>query len=540
MTGTQPVYHKIRSMLSGQQALAFLLPVIFFFLILSPLLGLGMDLLLALYQGTIDLSSSLLLSSRRLGLLVASIGFAAAVAASGIVTGILLVSALWKTSRNLLFSVLFALLAIAAIPPYIHALTWSALAGYLAGFLPGVPVSGWGISYWVEFMALLPIATLLVWVAFASVDPALVEAGRVFRTDMVVFTRILLPLSAPALGAAFGLLFLLCCSDYSIPSLFGADVYSLDIFAQFSMSASAAQAFLYAIPLMLVTIVVMLACLSGIRNLAQTPDWLSARFNVPPRFPRPFVLLQYLTFGMIAIQVLILFSGLVIATGSYNTFIHSVSIARTELVYSLIIAVAVILISLPLALAAALELKKPGLRGAAAWTLVLLPLAIPGSLAGIGMATFWNAAGASGGYPGLFLPVLVGIARFAPVAAIILFVQLRFIDPILFDAADVFSFSIMRNWTEIRLPLLAPGLFVAAGILVCLTLGELGGTLVVAPPGHATLTMRIYNYLHYGASGEVAGLCLMITILTLIVSIGTITAVVFLYKNAGHNRKRGV
>jgi iron(III) transport system permease protein len=238
--------------------------------------------------------------------------------------------------------------------------------------------------------------------------------------------------------------------------------------------------------------------------------------------------------------VLILFSGLVIATGSYNTFIHSVSIARTELVYSLIIAVAVILISLPLALAAAFELKKPGLRGSAAWALVLLPLAVPGSLAGIGMATFWNAAGASGGYPGLFLPVLVGIARFAPVTAIILFVQLRFIDPILFDAADVFSFSIMRNWTEIRLPLLAPGLFVAAGILVCLTLGELGGTLVVAPPGHATLTMRIYNYLHYGASGEVAGLCLMITILTLVVSIVTITAVVFLYKNAGHNRKRGV
>ncbi len=540
MTGTQPVYHKIRSMLSGQQALAFLLPVIFFFLILSPLLGLGMDLLLALYQGTIDLSSSLLLSSRRLGLLVASIGFAAAVAASGIVTGILLVSALWKTSRNLLFSVLFALLAIAAIPPYIHALTWSALAGYLAGFLPGVPVSGWGISYWVEFMALLPIATLLVWVAFASVDPALVEAGRVFRTDMVVFTRILLPLSAPALGAAFGLLFLLCCSDYSIPSLFGADVYSLDIFAQFSMSASAAQAFLYAIPLMLVTIVVMLACLSGIRNLAQTPDWLSARFNVPPRFPRPFVLLQYLTFGMIAIQVLILFSGLVIATGSYNTFIHSVSIAQDRT-----------------------GLQPDNCRCSHTY--------FPAT--GTGRSPRTEKAGPSGSncldprppsacdtwFPGWYrngyilecsrcfrrlsgsFPASIGWNRTVCSCCRHHFIcSLRFIDPILFDAADVFSFSIMRNWTEIRLPLLTPGLFVAAGILVCLTLGELGGTLVVAPPGHATLTMRIYNYLHYGASGEVAGLCLMITILTLIVSIGTITAVVFLYKNAGHNRKRGV
>ena len=136
-------------------------------------------------------------------------------------------------------------------------------------------------------MALLPVATLLVWIAFASVDPALVEAGRVVRPDIDIFARILLPLSAPALGAAFGLLFLLCCSDYSIPSLFGADVYALDIFAQFSMSASPGQAFLYALPLMFITIFVIISCRSGIRTLAQTPDWLSARLVRLRGFPAP-------------------------------------------------------------------------------------------------------------------------------------------------------------------------------------------------------------------------------------------------------------
>ncbi len=144
--------------------------------------------------------------------------------------------------------------------------------------------------------------------------------------------------------------------------------------------------------------------------------------------------------------------------------------AQGELVYSLMIAIGVIIASLPMALAAAYELKKPGLRGVAAWTLVLLPLAIPASLTGIGMVTFWNAVGPGILYPGIFLPVLVGIARFAPIAAIILFVQLRFIDPILFDAADVFSQGLIMNWGGIRLPLLAPGLVVAAGILASLSL----------------------------------------------------------------------
>jgi iron(III) transport system permease protein len=506
---------------------------VFFLLITCPLIGLGVDLLYAALKGNLDLSTPFLLSSRRLGLLAASIGLAAAVAFSGIVTGVLLVSLLWRASRKILVVVLLAMLAFAAIPPYIHALTWSSLLGYVTGFLPGVPVTGWGISYWVEFMALLPLATLLSWIAFASVDFHLVEAGRVFRPDMETFFKILLPLSAPALGAAFGFLFLICCSDYSVPSLFGADVYALDIFAQFSATGSSALASLYALPLMVVTIIVMIACRSGIRTLAQTPDWLSARFGTAPRFPRFFVGLQAIACGIIALQILILFSGLILTTGTLSTFTRSVAMAHGELTYSLLIAAGVILISLPLALAAAYELRQPGLRGAVAWILVLLPLAIPASLTGIGMILFWNTPGLSMLYPGLLMPILVSVARFAPFAAIILFVQLRFIDPILFDAAAVFSRSRLETWLQIRFPLYAPGLLVAAGILAALTLAELGATLVVAPPGHGTLTMRIYNYLHYGAAGEVAGLCLLITILTLMAGACTIATLYWLYRGPG-------
>jgi iron(III) transport system permease protein len=244
-------------------------------------------------------------------------------------------------------------------------------------------------------------------------------------------------------------------------------------------------------------------------------------------------LLQAIACGIIALQILVLFSGLILTTGTVSTFIRSVSVAQGELTYSLLIAAGVILISLPLALTAALELKQPGLRGTVAWTLVLLPLAIPASLTGIGMIMFWNAPVPAMLYPGLLMPVLVSVARFAPLAAIILFVQMRFIDPILFDAAAIFSRNLLATWVQIRLPLYAPGLLVAAGILAALTLAELGATLVVAPPGHGTLTMRIYNYLHYGAAGEVAGLCLMITIFTLIAGACTIAALYWLYRGPG-------
>jgi iron(III) transport system permease protein len=287
------------------------------------------------------------------------------------------------------------------------------------------------------------------------------------------------------------------------------------------------------LPLLLVTLIVMVACRSGIRTLAQTPTWFSARFGNPPSFPGWFRALQTGAVVILLVQILVLFSGLIVAAGSPDAFVTSVLLAQNELVYSLLTAVLVIVISLPLALAAAQELKRPGIRGTAAWIIILVPLAVPAPLIGIGMITLGNFPVLSAVYPALIMPALVSVVKFAPFAAIVLFIQMRLIDPLLLDAAAVFARSRSGAWTRILIPLFAPGLVVSAGILAALTLAELGATLIVAPPGHATITMRIYNYLHYGASSDVAGLCLMVTILTLVASIGTILTLWLLSRGHG-------
>lgn len=495
---------------------------LFFFLLLCPVIGLSIDLVSALLAGSADVSVAFLLSSRRTWLLIASTGLAAAVAGSGLLIGILFNAALFRLQKRYLSIILLLLLALAGIPLYINALTWSEAIQAARTLLPGLPAAGWLVSFWAELMALLPLSVFLTWVAFASVDIRLVDAGRLVRSDIAVLQKIILPLAAPALGAAFAFVFLICCTDYSVPSLFGADVFALDIFAQFSASNSPAQAFLYALPLLIVTLAVMIACRSGIRTLAQTPNWFSARFGNPPAFPVWFSVLQAAAILLLTLQILVLFLGLILAAGSPEAFFTSVAMARDELAYSLLTAVLVIIISLPLALAAAHELLRPGFRGAAAWIIVLIPLAVPAPLIGIGMITIGNIPVLSALYPAKIMPAIVSVIRFAPFAAIVLFIQMRFIDPLLFDAAAVFARNRTDAWARIHLPLLAPGLVVSAGILAAMTLAELGATLIVSPPGHATITMRIYNYLHYGSSSDVAGLCLMVTVLTLVVCTGTI------------------
>lgn len=93
---------------------------------------------------------------------------------------------------------------------------------------------------------------------------------------------------------------------------------------------------------------------------------------------------------------------------------------------------------------------------------------------------------------------------------------MRRIDRRLLDAAEVLQASRLQGFFQVRLPILAPGLVAAFGLVASFTSGELAATLIVAPPGQGTVAMRVYNYLHYGASDAVAGLCLVLVLLTLV------------------------
>src|SRR5665647_1660645 len=102
----RPFFQHIRSSLTGENVVYMLVLGIFLSLVLSPFIGLSLDFVHAFMEGSLDLVSHLILSSRRGGLLVSSVGFAAAVAGAGVLIGILIVSALWGVSKKALSIVL--------------------------------------------------------------------------------------------------------------------------------------------------------------------------------------------------------------------------------------------------------------------------------------------------------------------------------------------------------------------------------------------------------------------------------------------------
>jgi iron(III) transport system permease protein len=214
---------------------------------------------------------------------------------------------------------------------------------------------------------------------------------------------------------------------------------------------------------------------------------------------------------VVLVQTGVVLLALMRALAAPGDLAAALSSSWRELLFSVALAVAAAGLSLLLSLPVARLLAK---GSAGLWAAVLLPVALPAPLVGAGLVSLWNRPQTGQLYTSALMPLLAALARFLPLAAMVMAAFLRRADPLLTDAARVFGRNRLRALVRAWMPLFAPALLASAGIVFALTLGEIGATLVVAPPGRATLSMKIYNYLHYGASGMVASLCLLSTAVT--------------------------
>ena len=514
--------HSRRRIIEGSgHALGVAAYIIIVFLPLAVLAGRA-----AVWLGTTGGAGADLISLRRLELLGRSTGQALAVAAGATLLGTLAALFLWGwQGRGWPGPARWLIFLLAPLPPYIHALAWMALASAVGATGRGVVMSAW-----VQVMAFLPLSTALALVGLESVESRLVEAARLARPDLHALRAVALPLAAPAILTGSGLCFLLSLTDYSVPSLFQVNTYSLEIFSEYSASSLPERAFVLAMPLLLLTGLATLLLVGGLRQTAESsaaarPAGQASRGGAAFQWPGWLTVLIGAALAAWLAQMGAPLGVLLSQTGSWASFTSSVLEARSEIGFTLLTAAAAGLLCLPMGLALSGELSRKGLRGRVGWLLVLAPLAVPAPLVGIGLIAVWNRDLPVAIYGSAWMPVLAMLARFSALAALLALAQARRTDARLFEAAELFQPGLLKTWLRVRLPLLAPGLLAAAGVVFVLSAGELGATLIVAPPGQATLTMRIYNYLHYGASNTVAGLCLLMALASL--AMGAAAALLF-------------
>lgn len=496
--------------------------------VLSPLAALATQAAVAVVRGGGEWAALAFPAGRRAVLLAQSAALALAVAVTGMLLGALAGVALWRLPPRRRAMARWVVWVAAFVPPYVHSLAWSAVADRLQRLLvvlgfPRLPMRGWGLAWWVQVMALAPLAVGLALAGLQSLDRDAIDAARPLRSDTAVLLHVAFPMAAPLVAAGGALLFLLTLTDYAVPSLFQVGVYAMELLTEFSAHHEPARALLLALPLMALAALVAVVGQRALPLLPQRPGAAGEAWGVPPRWPRWLVGLQAAAGALLIAQVAVPVVALVALALVEPGLAGTLGAAGGEIAYSLGVAAAAALASRPIALAVGPMLAggAAGRRAGWLWLLAALPVAVPAPLVGVGLIALWNRPGLEVLYDSSAMPVLAAVARFAPLAVAVVAAQWRRVDPAFLDVARVHQARAWQTGLQVALPLLAPGCLAGMGIVFVLTLGELGATLLVAPPGRSTLTLRIYNYLHYGASGDVAGLCLVVLALALLVGAGT-------------------
>jgi iron(III) transport system permease protein len=345
--------------------------------------------------------------------------------------------------------------------------------------------------------------------AMRRIDGRLEEAALMIAPPAHVLWRITLPLAGPSVLAAALLIFVLAVSEFGVPGLLRVRVYTTEVFTAFAALYDFTRAMFVAAPLL-----VLCAAIAGAAVMLAGDPLVTTRRRTEAHAP------LFEAWRRRAGGLIILVIGLAVATplailwreasgaASWRIIFAGSGAAITKsLVLSACGATVVVGIAVWLGYARARASRRLGQLADVA--LVVL-FAVPSTIVGVGLIGVWNRSGPLGvpyGTDGMFL--LTHVSRFVPVAALVLAAVVRYVPVSHEEAAAMSGAGWLRTVATIIIPQIRLGLAVAWVVVFVLAFGELGASILVAPPGESTLPIRIYTIIANTPPSHVATLALL-------------------------------
>jgi iron(III) transport system permease protein len=440
-----------------------------------------------------------------------------------------------RTGANIIVVLLF-------LPLYLQTGAWQ--AGFArdgwyshGGGAPGISgspwLSGWNAAVWVDTLAAIPWVVLFANLGLRIVEPALEEQALLDGTPWQVFRRVTLPLCWPALGLAAVWVGIYTAGDMTVTSIFIVRTYAEEVYNQMALHDESAGAVMALLPGILGTLALLGIGMFCCVRLASTQRPVNLKpsrvFALGPwRWPLALGMLTVMLFlagvplanllykaGVLVVQT---DEGLV-RTWSAGKCLRMILLApwqcRRECTWSLVIgslaATAAVAVAIPLAWLA---------RNSRWWTtlaigVALVCLVMPGPFLALAIIDLLNRPE----WPWLvelydysiLAPWLALTVRAMGPAVLVVWHAVRTIPQPLLDSAATDGCGWLGQLGRIVLPQRLPALAVAWLIGLALALGDLTASILVVPPMVETLSIHIFNYIHYGVEDQVAGLCLALT-----------------------------
>lgn len=418
------------------------------------------------------------------------------------------------------------------VPYYIYALSWMYLIRVLSFIRPGIlkySAQGFGACLFVETMTYLPITTLLILSALEMCNRQSEEMAMVYQKSSKVLWKNILPEILPYIVAAFAAVFILSVTDFSVPSMFQYNTYVLDLYSAYGRTGSSANAYAMSFPLLILLLLPLAFVQQAIRKMnkpqrsesfvkCKYPVWLQGIMNV--------------SFGLLVCQVLLPVITFTITSDGMQNIWKSFDMIYEQAGVTLIIASLAALIAVLCVIPAAVFLAN--CENGLIWMIMLGSMAIPGSLQAMGLLNAVNGSWAHWLSTSLLMPALGCAIHYMPIALIILVSTMKRIDRKSIELAVLYEQNRYEK-TLLELGMLLPGILSSFLLVFFLSFGEEGIMLVLMPPGAETVSVKIYNYLHYGASEYVSGFCLWVTLFLFLLEV--IPVCVIRKRYGGHHAK---
>jgi len=339
-------------------------------------------------------------------------------------------------------------------------------------------------------------------------------ARRVFRLPRATaFVHLALRPATRATAAAWLLVLLFAMNDHIIPGMFLISTYGTQVLIQYAALLDTSGAAALAAPMAAVGAAAVAVALWAGGRAWTGLDRPAAAQRPPSRLPTR-VLGAAASVAVLAVALAVPVAVLAHRAGSWRALGEALAAARDQAWQTVLVSSAAGGLCTVVAAALAARWVQAARRGTrTAAPLVLLNLTVPPSLLAIGMIHL-SQTPAGAVLRDTSWPLVLGyVARFLPVATLMLYALWRRepVEPV--AAARVHGVSTWGTLRHVLWPRHRPTLLAAGLLAALLAATELEMSVLLVPPGASTLGVRLYTLIHTAPEPVTSALALDILLL---------------------------
>jgi len=426
------------------------------------------------------------------------------------------------------------------LPTFIGAEAWLLLAGRNGLFfnlfqkvgieLPSI--YGWKGIVLVFTLQFFPYVFLMVSAALHSIDRTLEEAATNLGAGRLrVFLTVTVPTVTPAILAGALIVFYLSIENFGVPILIGEDfrVLSVQAYNEFISEMGGNPSMAGALSTVLLAVTMGLTILqkywverkSYAMSAVQRPEVLRARpvaTLLMWLFCAGIVFAALFPFAVVMVSSVTKTSGPVMYYGQFSleNFVKAFTIAPRPIVNSFFLATVSTLVGIVFGLLVSyLLVRRRGKMSYLLDALVMLPLAIAGTVQGIALAATYNTGFIvlTGTWMILALAYFIRKVPFSIKTTSSLLEQ---IDKSVEEASINLGVPPFRSFLKVVVPTMLPGIVAGAIIMWVTTLAELSSTIVLYYGPWATMTVEIFQRMGSGEFGPASAYATILIVSVLI------------------------